>query len=203
PSSNPNDIAAPMLGRHEVQHAPNPFKGLKRPGSDGGPFQDDGNDQQPIELNDIVTQKRTRSQSTPIVTRGNNKPTGNEENSGSELSPTADDLPVFLYIVLEAESEADATAPKNFASDYDRLLDWNSDHRLKFLKETKPSKRRLENLDRQAEEEFQRIQSRISAYRLVFSRNMARDDFKQHIDDTTDLPPIEESKKATANMHVS
>ncbi|KAL9608536.1 MAG: hypothetical protein Q9204_009227, partial [Flavoplaca sp. TL-2023a] len=45
PSSNPNDIAAPMLGRHEVQHAANPFKSLKRPGSDGGPFHDDGNDQ--------------------------------------------------------------------------------------------------------------------------------------------------------------
>ncbi|KAI4267560.1 MAG: hypothetical protein LQ337_008292 [Flavoplaca oasis] len=45
PSSIPNDEAAPMLGRHEVQHAANPFKGLKRPGSDGGSFQDDGNNQ--------------------------------------------------------------------------------------------------------------------------------------------------------------
>ena len=45
PSSNPNDITAPMLGRHEVQHVADPFKGLKRLGSDGGPFQNDGNDQ--------------------------------------------------------------------------------------------------------------------------------------------------------------
>ncbi|KAL8992006.1 MAG: hypothetical protein Q9169_007452 [Polycauliona sp. 2 TL-2023] len=45
PTSNPNEVAASMLGRHEVQHTPTPFKGTKRPGSDGGSFQNDGNEQ--------------------------------------------------------------------------------------------------------------------------------------------------------------
>lgn len=45
PSHDPADGAPPMLGRHEVQHTAAPFKGSKRPGSDGDGCQNDANNQ--------------------------------------------------------------------------------------------------------------------------------------------------------------
>lgn len=134
--------------------------------------------------------RSSRENDKPANSTRYNGPTRNEKHSGGNPSLAADDRSLFLY--LEAEREADSRATKKFASDYDRLLNWDSDHRLKSLREAKPSKRRLEELDYQAEEEFQRIKSRMSEYGLVFQRNMARDHFKRHTGDTTDLPPIKD-----------
>ncbi|KAI4264345.1 MAG: hypothetical protein L6R42_000530 [Xanthoria sp. 1 TBL-2021] len=67
PSNDRIDTAPPMLGRHEVQHTANPFKGLKRPGPDGDRSHDDANNQSSRKKVVPWQEFQRRKQHGPIV----------------------------------------------------------------------------------------------------------------------------------------
>ncbi|KAL8753501.1 MAG: hypothetical protein Q9199_005011 [Rusavskia elegans] len=107
------------------------------------------------------------------------------ESPANDASPRADYTPVFP--LRPTDSETDNKATKQFNSDYDRLVHWDSHH---TFPSPKLSAGHLQHLERSASAELQRIQSRILAYAPVFQRNLARERLTGFFTDATDLPPI-------------
>lgn len=108
------------------------------------------------------------------------------ESHANYRSPQAD-YPPSPILAPTTDCESDAKATKQFNSDYNRLVHWDSHH---TFPSPKLSARHLQHLERSASAELQRIQSRISAYAPVFQRNLALERLTGFFSDATDLPPI-------------